>query len=118
MRVRWEFAGDETLETPKVQDPKSPWYGMQPMCRMVSNQLNHLLERHMMELDSQILRQFQRWAEKKERENWLIVTLVVFLLLHVREIDAGRIIFWNRYGDPVSDVFTLLWASPLTKEQA
>lgn len=27
---------------------------------------------------------------------WVVVTLAVFLLLHIREVDAGRNIFWSR----------------------
>jgi hypothetical protein len=30
-----------------------------------------------------------------------MVTLAIFLLLHIREIDAGRNIYWNRYKDSV-----------------
>lgn len=101
MRVRGQFAGEEKLGTPIIQDSESPWFGKQPLPRMISNQLTHLFELHMIRLDEMILDKLQSWMLKTERGEWLIVTLVVFLLLHVREIDAGRIIFWKRHEDPV-----------------
>lgn len=84
-----------------VTDATSPWYGITLIPRMVQNQLNHKLELRIIELDEKILRQCNRMLRKRARRQWMVLVLVFFLLLHVREIDTARNIFWRRYSDPV-----------------
>ena len=84
-----------------VTDRFSAWYGIIPVPRMVQNQLGHLLELKMIELDKNILKAVQDLLEKRSRRMWVIGTLAVFLLLHIRELDAGRNIYWRRYKDSV-----------------
>ena len=73
--------------------------------RMIQNQLGHLLELNMIDLDRKTLKGVQALMEKRERRMWVVVTLAVFLLLHTREVDAGRNIFWSRYIDTVCPPF-------------
>ena len=68
---------------------------------MIQNQLGHLLELNMIDLDRKTLKGVQAVIEKRERRMWVVVTLAVFLLLHTREVDAGRNIFWSCYIDTV-----------------
>ncbi|KAL2284395.1 hypothetical protein FJTKL_08824 [Diaporthe vaccinii] len=82
-----------------IQDESSAWHGAMPAPRMVQNQLGHLLELRMVELDAEILRALHKLIAKRHILNWLEVTLAIFLLLHVRELDAARIIYWKRYRD-------------------
>ena len=84
-----------------IKDRGSAWYGIKPVPRMIQNQLGHLLELNMISLDRKTLKGVQELMVKRERRMWVIVTLAVFLLLHTRELDAGRNIFWSRYKDPV-----------------
>jgi len=107
MRIKWQFAGEESLGMSVIEDRDSAWYSIKPVPRMIQNQLGHLLELNMIDLDKKILKSVQALMEKRERRTWLIATLAVFLLLHVREIDAGRIIFWSRYRDPVCPPFQI-----------
>lgn len=99
MRIRWKFAGDENLGMTAIEDKDSAWYGIKPVPRMIQNQLGHLLELNMIDLDRKILKGVQALMEKRERRMWVVVTLSIFLLLHIREVDAGRNIFWSRYVD-------------------
>lgn len=101
MMKGWEFAGNETLGLGKIEDEKSAWNGTEPVSRMVTNQLNHFLELEMGRLDGEILDGLKTMLENKQRRMWVVVTFTVFLLLHIRELDAGRIIFWKRYKDEV-----------------
>lgn len=105
IKIKWKFSGDESLGMTAIEDRDSAWYGIKPVPRMVQNQLGHLLELNMIDLDRKILRAVQALLEKRERRMWVVVTLAVFLLLHTREIDAGRNIFWSRYVDPVCPPF-------------
>jgi hypothetical protein len=101
MRMRWRFSGHESLGTAAIKDQNSPWYGFKPVPRMMQNQLGHRLEFNLIDLDKKILKAVHNLMEKNDRGSWIVVTLAVFLLLHIRELDAGRNIFWSRHGDPV-----------------
>ena len=101
MSLGWQFACKETLGMTVVRNRNSAWYGITPIPRMVQNQLGHLLELKMIELDREILKALQDVLEEKSRKMWVVATLAVFLLLHIRELDAGRNIFWRRYEDIV-----------------
>lgn len=64
---------------------------------MVQNQLNYALELKMMELDKKILKGAQDIMVNGERRMWLVGFLALVFLLHVREVDAGGIIYWSRF---------------------
>lgn len=84
-----------------VNDPQSAWHGHTPVPRMIQNQLGHLLELRMIELDRRILEALHRIIQARNRSSWIFTTLAFFILLHVRELDAARNIFWRRYKDSV-----------------
>jgi len=46
-------------------------------------------------------KQVQGIFENKQRPIWVVATLSMFLILHVRELDAGRNIFWRCYDNLV-----------------
>ncbi|KAI4156834.1 MAG: hypothetical protein L6R39_001000 [Caloplaca ligustica] len=54
-----------------IEDRDSAWYGIKPVPRMIQNQLGHLLELNMIELDRKILKGVQALMEKRERRMWL-----------------------------------------------
>lgn len=91
-----------------VDSEASPWYGITPVPRVLQNQLNHQMELKMAELDEKITKNIMTIMKKAERKNWLTGTLALFFLLHVREIDAGRNFFWNRYEDKVGNQHSIL----------
>lgn len=105
MRIGWKFSGDESLGMAVIEDQDSAWYGIKPVPRMIQNQLGHLLELNIIELDRKILKDVQTLMEKRTRRLWLVTMLAVFLLLHVRELDRRRNIFWSRYNDSVCSLF-------------
>ena len=100
--IGWRFFGNETLGMKMVTDESSAWYGMIPVPRMIQNQLGHLLELQLIELDRKVLSAIHKLFERRRRCMWVVGTLATFLLLHVRELDAGRNIYWRRYKDAVS----------------
>ncbi len=113
MMIGWQFSGkrkkrtgieDDYLEMAKVDNRDSAWFDRIPVPRMVTNQLNHRLELRMAELDSKILQDANGMLQTREQEHhtWVVGTLALFLVLHIRELDAGRNIFWKRYKDSVS----------------
>jgi hypothetical protein len=84
-----------------VHDSQSPWDGLTPVPRMIQNQLGHLLELQMIAFDKKILHALHKAIETRSRSSWIFATLAFFILLHIRELDAGRNIFWSRYKDSV-----------------
>jgi hypothetical protein len=92
---------NDYLGMAKIEDTDSAWFGCIPIPRMVANQVNHRLELRMKELDSEILKHADDLLQTKKQHAWVVGTLALFLVLHIRELDAGRNIFWKRYKDPV-----------------
>lgn len=101
MRNGWEFADDQTLGMSVIRDEQSAWHGQIPVPRMVQNQLGHQLELHMHKLDGLILKGLLALMTRQDPSDWRLVTLITFLVLYIREIDAGRNIYWSRYQDSV-----------------
>jgi hypothetical protein len=97
----WEFSGVETLQTPEIKDANPTWNGIIPVPRMVTNQLNHFFELNMARLDAKILKGVEELLRKKEKRMWVVATLVHYILLYTREVDAARNFYWNRYKDKV-----------------
>lgn len=108
MRIGWHFSGNESLGMASVQQMGCPWDGTKPVPRMVQNQLDHRLELNMVNLDKKILKEAGKILQRKERGKWLIAILAFFIILHIREIDAARNIYWRRYNDSVWSLFARL----------
>ena len=108
MRIGWKFSGRETLGMVPVDDENSAWHMLVPVPRMIQNQLNHMLEEYMMDLDRQVLSEVQKLF-RSGRQDSVLATLAVILLLHIREIDAGRNMYWDQNQDAVFDTF---WIHP------
>ena len=99
--IGWQISGEETLGMTRVTERFSAWEEIVPEPRMVKNQLGHLLELNTTELDRKILKAVQSLLEQRKQCMWVIGTLAVFPLLHIRELHAGRNIYWRRYKDSV-----------------
>ena len=105
--VPWQLVGDESLGMDVIENRDSPWHGIKAVPRMIQNQLGHRLELNMIDLDRKILKEIQSLVARKDPSMWVVKFLVFFFVLHVREIDAGRNIFWSRYVDTVSRPFRM-----------
>jgi hypothetical protein len=60
---------------------------------MLRDQLNYALELEMMKLDKRILKDFRHILENGRPDMWVIGYLVLFFLLHIREVYAGRLLY-------------------------
>jgi hypothetical protein len=96
LRIGWQFSGDESLGMATVREKESAFYGLKHVPRMLRDQLNHALESKLMELDTEILKGARDILKSCKRNMWVIGYLVFFFLLHIREVYAGRILFWSR----------------------
>jgi hypothetical protein len=97
-RIGWQFpkgkSESECLGMAAVKERNSLFYRLKCVPRMVQNQLNHALELKMMELDQKILKAAKRILKGRERSMWIVGFLALVFLLHVREVHAGRIMYW------------------------
>jgi hypothetical protein len=96
IRLSCTLHGNETLDMPKLGNSLR---SLPP--RMVRNQITHALELHVGKLDQNITRSVQTLLYAGRRADWVRVTLAIFFLVHVRELDAARLISWSLNGDPV-----------------
>jgi hypothetical protein len=94
-RLGWDFSGNESLGIVTVKEKESVFYGFKHVPRMLRDQLNHTLDLKMMELDTEILKDARRILEDGKRDMWVIGYLVLFFLLHIREVYAGRLLYWS-----------------------
>ncbi|KAH7111612.1 hypothetical protein EDB81DRAFT_671249 [Dactylonectria macrodidyma] len=108
LRIGWRFpeGSSETLGMTAVDDVNSPWHRIIPVPRTLLNQLNHELELELVQLHKEVLRAIQDMFRNHRRSKLLSATFATFLLLHVLELDAGRLIHWIRHKDPQ------LWIHP------
>jgi hypothetical protein len=85
----------------RVLDEQSAFFGTIPVPRMIQNQLNHLLEKIMEKSEKLITGILHGMYRTRKPNSWFVATLGAFLLLHARELDAGRLLYWNRNPDEV-----------------
>lgn len=102
IRRRFYLHGNETLDMPKLGNSLR---SLPP--RMVRNHITHILELRLWTLDQRIRKTVQSLLYARRRVDWVRGTLAVFFLIHVQELDAGRLISWSRNGDPVCWYCTL-----------
>jgi hypothetical protein len=101
IRSTWQFADKETLGMTAIYEPESCWHGFTPVPRMIQNQLGHLVEMHMAALDEKILFSLRKMGNKNDRREWMIQIIAIAILLHTREVDIGRNIYWSRRDNTV-----------------
>ncbi len=56
LRIGWKFSGDESLGMATVREKDSPFYGFKHVPQILRDQLNHVLELKLKELDTEILK--------------------------------------------------------------
>lgn len=91
-----KFSGQDVLDMEIVTEPTSPWFNQRIVPRMIKSQLVHFCELNVIRLDRSI-----NYQRRQGFQDPVVQVLVYFFLLHTRELDAGRNIYWSRYIDNV-----------------
>ncbi|KAF4947934.1 hypothetical protein FSARC_13861, partial [Fusarium sarcochroum] len=99
LRIGWQFSGDETLGMTLNTDENSPFSGKVPVPRMLQNQLNRLLEKALEKSEIFVTEKLQSIYRTHKQDMWFLGSLASFLLVHVRELDAGRLVYWKHHPD-------------------
>jgi len=62
--------------------------------RVLANQIDHLIERRIWQLEKQILPELQKRIFARKREDWLKIFFVMVILMNALERDSWRLYYW------------------------
>jgi len=106
------ITGEENLQMTPINNPTSSLNGKTPLPRVLSNQLDHLLERRIWQAERQLLSELQRRILSRKREEWLRVYFCLAIVLNTLERDTWRLYYWYFHAQ---DGYT--WRHPLSPSQ-
>lgn len=97
----WSLVIPGSLNTWTVEELGSTLYGTAPAPRVLQNQLDQVLEEYCAEKEFECLKLLHKAMYKKRRKDWAVVFAVSMLLLHLRERDLWRLLYWTLGNDGV-----------------
>jgi len=96
----------ETLGiAPIASAPPSPQAGRTPLPRVLANQIDHLLERRVWQLEKQILCELQKRIFGRKREDWLKIFFSAAVFTNALERDSWRLYYWLVHSDSGAHVW-------------
>jgi hypothetical protein len=84
----------DALGIPPIPSASSPLANQTPLPRVLSNQLDHLFERRIWQLEKQILSELQKRIFGRKREDWLKIFFTLVVLMNALERDSWRLYYW------------------------
>ncbi|KAI5845932.1 hypothetical protein BZA05DRAFT_142466 [Tricharina praecox] len=90
----------------------SPQAGQTPLPRVLSNQIDHLLERRIWQLEKQILSELQKRIFGRKREDWLKIFFTTVVFMNALERDSWRLYYWLFHMDS-----GYVWRHPTTPKR-
>lgn len=102
----------DALNISPVPSPSAPLANQTPLPRVLANQLDHLLERRVWQLEKQILSELQKRIFGRKREDWLKIFLSLVILMNALERDSWRLYYWVFH---MEDGYA--WRHPSTPER-
>jgi hypothetical protein len=91
----WKLTLPGSLDMSPVVDPESFLYGITPAPRVVQNQLDRRLERYCAEKEAEYLKALQNSMLRKRRLEWTTIFTSSVIVLHIRERDIWRLLYWT-----------------------
>jgi hypothetical protein len=77
------LCGEETLGTPKVTDPSSPYFARRPIPPLINAQFQVISYSTLLRPFSKtVLNHLQAFITANKRKHWLTIYLTLFILLH------------------------------------
>ncbi|KAH8153801.1 uncharacterized protein LAJ45_01568 [Morchella importuna] len=89
----------DSLGISPISSLTTPLAGQTPMPRVLANQLDHLIERRIWQLEKQILCELQKRIFGRKREDWLRIFLTLVVLMNALERDSWRLYYWVFHMD-------------------
>jgi hypothetical protein len=98
----WQLAVPGDLGMLPVKHRGSLLNGTTPAPRVLQNQLDRILEQYCAKKELECLKELQRSMRGQSKRPWIVVFIVTVLLLHVRERDIWRLLYWTLRNNNVS----------------
>ena len=86
--------GSEDLGVHPIPSLTSPAVGEVPLPRALSNQIDHLLERRIWQLEKQVLTELQKRIFGRKRGDWLKIFFTMVVMMNALERDSWRLYYW------------------------
>ncbi|KAL7276760.1 hypothetical protein RUND412_000225 [Rhizina undulata] len=84
----------DTLGISPILSPTALLANQIPPPRVLANQLDHLLERRVWQLEKQILQELQKKIFARKREDWLRIFMTLVVFMNALERDTWRLYYW------------------------
>jgi len=103
----WQLTVPGDLGMFPVTDQGSLLNGTTPAPRVLQNQLDRILEQYCADKELECLKELQKFMRRESKRPWIVIFIVTILLLHVRERDIWRLLYWT-----LSNNGTYTWRHP------
>lgn len=90
----------------------SPQANHIPLPKVLANQLDHLLERRIWQLEKQLLSELQKRVFARKRYEWLKIFFTLVVLMNALERDTWRLWYWKYHSE---DGYA--WRHPASPDQ-
>lgn len=91
----WQMTFPQSLGMPFVTDEKSFLLNTTPAPRVLQNQLDHGLEQYCAMKEERYLKALSSTMLLKRSNAWAAIFISAVILLHVRERDIHRLLYWT-----------------------
>ncbi|KAI5777357.1 hypothetical protein EDC01DRAFT_635892 [Geopyxis carbonaria] len=102
----------DALEILPIASASSPQAYQTPPPRVTANQLDHLLERRIWQLEKQILAEVQKKIFGRQKKDWLKIFFTLVILMNALERDTWRLYYWILHMNDGNE-----WRHPTTPEK-
>ncbi|CAG5138842.1 uncharacterized protein ALTATR162_LOCUS450 [Alternaria atra] len=103
----WQLAVPGDLGMFPVIHQGSLLNGTTPAPRVLQNQLDRMLEQYCADKELECLSELQKSMRRQVKRPWIVVFIVTVLLLHIRERDVWRLLYWTLHNNN-----TYTWRHP------
>lgn len=90
--------GSGVLETIPIMG-NTAMNGQTPLPRVLADQVEHLIERRIWQLEKQVLAELQKRIFARKKEDWLKIFLTLIVLMNTLERDSWRLYYWMFHMD-------------------
>jgi hypothetical protein len=101
----WQLTIPGDLGMRPVQHQGSLLNGTTPAPRVLQNQLDRILEQYCADRELKCLEDLQRSMRQSTQRRWIVIFIVTVIILHVRERDLWRLLYWTLQNNNVSKAY-------------
>lgn len=91
----WQMTVPGSLGMPLVMDQTSFLFNTIPAPRVLQNQLDSRLERYCAVQEGKYLKMLSDTMRQNRRNEWVVIFISAIILLHTRERDIHRLLYWT-----------------------